>query len=123
MKRILVVDDSPTIRRMVIASLRRLPDVEFDEAGSGLEAIERLALGKVNLIFLDLNMPDIHGVEVIEFVRGHQAYSSTPICVVTTRGDEASRERVMSAGANEYLIKPFTPEGIYSEASRLLGTT
>ena len=123
MKRILVVDDSPTIRRMVIASLRRLPDVEFDEAGSGLEAIERLALGKVNLIFLDLNMPDIHGVEVIEFVRGHQAYSSTPICVVTTRGDEASRERVMSAGANVYLTKPFTPEGIYSEASRLLGTT
>jgi hypothetical protein len=54
---------------MVIASLRKLGDVEFDGANNGLEAIERLALAKVNLIFLDLNMPDIHGVEVIEFVR------------------------------------------------------
>ena len=122
MKRILVVDDSPTIRRMVIASLRHLPDVEFDEAASGLEAIERLALGKVNLIFLDLNMPDIHGVEVIEFVRGHQAYNSTPICVVTTRGDEASRALVLNAGANVYLTKPFTPDVIYTEASRLLAS-
>jgi two-component system chemotaxis response regulator CheY len=121
MKRILVVDDSPTIRRMMIASLRGLKEVEFDEANNGLEAIERLALGRVSLIFLDLNMPDIHGVEVIEFVRGHNAYRETPICVVTTRGDEASREQVMKAGANVYITKPFTPEALYAEASRLLG--
>lgn len=120
MKRILVVDDSPTIRRMMIASMRRLKDVEFDEAENGLEAIERLTLGPVNLIFLDLNMPDIHGVEVIQFVRSHKAYNSTPICVVTTRGDEASREMVMKAGANVYLTKPFTPEGLIAEATRLL---
>src|SRR5690554_5856274 len=102
MKRILVVDDSPTIRRMMIASMRRLENVEFDEAENGLEAIERLTLSPVNLIFLDLNMPDIHGVEVIQFVRSHKAYNNTPICVVTTRGDEASREMVMKAGANVY---------------------
>ena len=123
MKRILVVDDSPTIRRMVIASLRGLEDVEFDEAASGLEAIERLTLGNVNLMFLDLNMPDIHGVEVIEFVRRHKAYNATPICVVTTRGDEASRELVMRAGADVFLTKPFTPENLVNEASRLLGTS
>src|SRR5690242_7813436 len=109
MKRILIVDDSPTIRRMMIASLRPLKDVEFDEAASGLEAIERLGFGPVSLMFLDLNMPDIHGVEVIEFVRSHNAYSDTPICVVTTRGDQTSRELVMKAGANVYLTKPFTP--------------
>ena len=122
MKRILVVDDSPTIRRMVIASLRMLGEVEFEEANNGLEAIERLALAPVDLIFLDLNMPDIHGLEVIEFVRGHKAYSGTPICVLTTRGDEASREQVLKAGANIYLTKPFVPENLYGAASRLLGT-
>lgn len=120
MKRILVVDDSPTIRRMMIASLRGLRDVEFDEANNGLEAIERLALAPVNLLFLDLNMPDIHGIEVIEFVRRHQVYSNIPICVVTTRGDEASRAQALDAGANVYLTKPFTPQDLVTHANKLL---
>ena len=64
---------------------------EFDEASSGLEAIERLALSSVSLIILDLNMPDMHGMEVVEFVRKHQSYRSIPIIVLTTRGDETSR--------------------------------
>jgi len=120
MKRILVVDDSPTIRRMMIAALRGLPNVEFDEANNGLEAIERLSLAPVNLLFLDLNMPDIHGIEVIEFVRSHQAYRHIPICVVTTRGDEASRAQVLKAGANVYLTKPFTPQELVRQADKLL---
>jgi two-component system, chemotaxis family, chemotaxis protein CheY len=120
MKRILVVDDSPTIRRMVIATLRKLEDVEFDEANNGLEAIERLTLAPVSLVVLDLNMPDIHGLEVIEFVRSHNTYNSTPICVLTTRGDNASREQVMAAGANFYLTKPFSPENLHSAATALL---
>src|SRR5215213_7885751 len=61
MTKILVVDDSATMRRMVIASLRGLGAVSFDEAQSGLEAIERLSVGAVDLILLDLNMPDVHG--------------------------------------------------------------
>ena len=121
MKRILVVDDSPTIRRMMIASLKGLRNVEFDEAENGLEAIERLALAPVNLLFLDLNMPDIHGIEVIEFVRGHQAYIDIPICVVTTRGDEESRAQALASGANVYLTKPFTPQEIVAQAEELLG--
>lgn len=120
MNRILVVDDSPTIRRMMIASLKGLRDVEFDEAVNGLEAIERLALAPVSLLFLDLNMPDIHGIEVIEFVRGHQAYIDIPICVVTTRGDEESRAQALQAGANVYLTKPFTPQEIVAHAEKLL---
>jgi len=102
------------------ASLRGLEDVEIDEASSGLEAVERLTLGPVNMLFLDLNMPDIHGIEVIEFVRSHKAYADIPICVVTTRGDEASRTQAMSAGANEYLTKPFTPQQLTEQVNRLL---
>ena len=122
MKRILVVDDSPTIRRMMISSLRglRAGGVEIDEASNGLEAIERLALAPVNLMFLDLNMPDIHGIEVIEFVRGHQVYRQIPICVVTTRGDEESRAQALSAGADVYLTKPFTPQDLVEQAGKLL---
>ena len=70
MRQILIVYDSPTIRRMVGASLAQLGGaVEFVEAASGLEAIERLALGAIGLMVLDLNMPDMHGLEVLGFVR------------------------------------------------------
>ena len=120
MARILVVDDSPTIRKMMVASLRGLEGVVIEEAGSGLEAVERLALNPVDMLFLDLNMPDIHGVEVIEFVRSHSAYAALPICVVTTRGDEASKSLAMNAGANVYITKPFSPHELAEQANRLL---
>ena len=118
--RILIADDSPTIRRMMIASLRSLPDVEIEEAGSGLEAVERLALGPVSMLFLDLNMPDIHGIEVIQFVRSHKTFAGIPICVVTTRGDDESRKMALAAGADVYLTKPFSPEQLAEQAAKLL---
>lgn len=120
MSNILIVDDSPTMRRMVAASLRGLPAARFGEAASGLEAIERVALGPVDLIILDLNMPDMHGLEVLDFLRRHQAYREIPVIVLTTRGDEASRTDVLAAGANLYLTKPFAPQSLAEQARALL---
>ena len=120
MKQILVVDDSPTMRRMVKASLGDLPRVTFIEAGSGLEAIEQLALGPVGLIILDLNMPDMHGIEVLRFVRKHQVYRTIPIIVLTTRGDEDSRASTLEAGATLYLTKPFAPRTLAAHVNDLL---
>jgi two-component system chemotaxis response regulator CheY len=120
MSTILVVDDSATIRRMVIASLRHFKGVHFVQAGNGLEAIEQLALTPVNVIILDLNMPDMHGLEVVQFVRAHQAYHAIPIVVLTTRGDEASREAVLGAGASRYLTKPFAPQTLAACVTELL---
>ena len=121
MKPILIVDDSTTIRRMVRASLARLfPATEFLEAASGLEAIERLAVGAVALVVLDLNMPDMHGLEVLQFVRSHQKYRQVPIIVLTTRGDESSRAAAMQAGASVYLTKPFSPDALGAEVQKLL---
>src|SRR5262245_16756904 len=109
MQRILIVDDSATIRKMVRTSLQTITGATFTEAGTGLEAIEQLALGSVELIVLDLNMPDMHGVDVMKFVRGHKTYKDVPIIVLTTRGDEASHETAVAAGATTYLTKPFAP--------------
>src|SRR6185369_6634664 len=109
MNNILVVDDSPTMRRMVVTSLGSLRRVKSTQAGSGLEAIERLAIEPVDLMVLDLNMPDMHGMEVISFVRKHQAYRDIPIVVLTTKGEETSRSEALAAGANRYLTKPFDP--------------
>jgi two-component system chemotaxis response regulator CheY len=120
MHHILIVDDSPTMRRMVMASLRALPDVGFGEASSGLEAVERLALAPVDLMILDLNMPDMHGLEVLDFLRRHQAYRHVRVIVLTTRGDEASRADALAAGASAYLTKPFAPQSLAAQAAALL---
>lgn len=120
MKEILVVDDSRVMRDMVVACLRGLPEAQFTQAASGLEAIERLSLGRFDLVVLDLNMPDISGIEVLEFVRAQDNLKSLPIVVVTTRGDEASRVNALRAGASSFMTKPFTPDVIVAEAQRLL---
>lgn len=119
MKSIVIVDDSPTIRRMVRASLASIPGARFIEAGSGLEAIEQLTLAAVGLMVLDLNMPDMHGVEVLKFVRRHPAYRALPVIVLTTRGDEESRRTAMDAGATLYLTKPFLPQVLAEHATAL----
>jgi two-component system chemotaxis response regulator CheY len=119
-KPILIVDDSPTIRRMVRMSLAGLGAPGFVEAASGLEAIEQLILGPVGLIILDLNMPDMHGLEVLKFVRRHPAYRVLPVVVLTTRGDETSRGAALEAGASLYLTKPFTPQVLAARARALL---
>lgn len=120
MKRILVVDDSSTMRKMVIASLRGLEGVTFGEAGNGLEAIEQLAVEPFDLMVLDLNMPDMHGLEVLRFVLGHPGYNSIPIVILTTKGDEQSRGEAIEAGAACYLTKPFEPRSLSSQICDLL---
>ncbi len=120
MLKTLVVDDSPTIRRMVIASLREVCEGGFAEAASGLEAIEQLAFGPVALIVLDLNMPDMHGLEVLSFVRSHQRYRNIPVVVLTTRSDGTSRQAVLDAGASLYLTKPFVPQALAAQVRTLL---
>jgi len=119
MSHILIVDDSPTIRRMVRASLAPM-GIDFIEAASGLEAIERLALGPIQLMVLDLNMPDMHGLEVLGFVRANQKFQQLPVLVLTTRDDAASRTAAMQAGATSYLTKPFTPQALLTEARGLI---
>jgi two-component system chemotaxis response regulator CheY len=119
--RILIVDDSPTIRKMVRASLRALESFDFVEASNGLDAIEQVALGPVALMILDLNMPDMHGVDVLKFIRRHPTLRDVPVVVLTTRGDDSSREAALAAGATQYMTKPFAPNSLLTTARDLLG--
>jgi len=120
MKKILVVDDSATMRRMVITALQSVAGAEFEEAGSGLEALERLALGPIHLMILDINMPDMHGIEVLRFLRSHEKYRSLPVIVLTTRARDEDRDQAMKAGATLYLTKPFKPNEIARAVQDLL---
>ena len=120
METILVVDDSPTIRRMVRAALGGLTNVTFAEAGSGLQAIEALAIQPVRMVVLDLNMPDMHGLDVLKFLRSNEQYRNLPVVILTTRGDEASRDAALEAGASAYMTKPFSPSLLAASVRQLL---
>lgn len=115
-----MVDDSPTMRRMVIAALRSVPDFTFVEAENGLEAIERLTLGPVDLIVLDLNMPDMNGMDTIRFLRDHPRYADLPVIVLTTRGDDESRQKALDLGATGFMVKPFAPATFASAVTAVL---
>lgn len=121
MTTILIVDDSATIRRMVRVSLQSLPGLLFQEARTGLEAIESLVVTPADLIVLDLNMPDMHGLDVLKFVRAQTSFASLPVVVLTTRGDEPSRQAALSAGATVFLTKPFSPQALAHDVRTLLG--
>src|SRR4051812_26738015 len=108
------------MREMIVACLREDTTLTFTHAASGLEAIERLSMRPYDIVVLDLNMPDIGGVEVVEFVRAQDSLRTLPILIVTTRGDETSRERVLGAGASRFLTKPFSPDTIRAEVQSLL---
>jgi len=101
---------------MVRTALAALTGVVFVEASSGLRAIEVLGLQPVHLVVLDLNMPDMHGLDVIRFLRTHAKYRQLPVMVLTTRGDDTSRDAAMDAGASLYLTKPFAPSALVAAA-------
>lgn len=112
---ILIIDDSATIRKMIGSALRPLQPA-ISEAGTGLDAIEKLAVHPYDLIFLDLNMPDMHGLEFLQFVRNHSVFRSIPVIVVTNHTDESIRVQVMTAGASQFINKPFTPQELLQAA-------
>jgi two-component system chemotaxis response regulator CheY len=122
MQTILVVDDSPTIRRMVRSALSPLSDVAFAEAASGLQAIETLGVQPVHAVVLDLNMPDMHGLEVVKFLRSNQRFRDLPVMILTTRGDDTSRNAALAAGATAFMTKPFSPSALVASVKQLLAT-
>jgi two-component system chemotaxis response regulator CheY len=107
---------------MVRAALGSLTNVAFVEAGSGLQAIEALAMQSIRMVLLDLNMPDMHGLEVLRFLRSHDQYRDLPVMILTTRGDESSRDVAFQTGASAYLTKPFSPSVLMSSVRQLLET-
>jgi two-component system, chemotaxis family, chemotaxis protein CheY len=108
--RALVVDDSKSMRMILVRSLRPL-GFEVVEAGDGREALARLNAGEpVDLMLVDWNMPVMNGYDLVRAVRANALLASTSIMMVTTESSMENVQKALAAGANEYLMKPFTPE-------------
>lgn len=108
-KIILAVDDSRTMRDMVSQTLKGA-GFEVKTAEDGNEAIALLANGPVDLIITDLNMPNLDGFGVIEYVRGDSQHKFVPILMLTTESDQQKKDRGKAMGATGWIVKPFNPE-------------
>jgi two-component system KDP operon response regulator KdpE len=105
--RILVIDDEPQIRRIMRETLTN-EGYEVDDAKNGMEGLEKLRHFRPDLVLLDINMPDMGGVEVCKFIRGD---SNVAIIMLTVRKSEADKVAALDAGADDFVTKPFsTPE-------------
>lgn len=116
----LVVDDSPTMRRIVINSLKGFGYTEVVEAGDGAEAVEQLKEHKVDFVITDWNMPNMSGLELTKHIRSTEGLSSLPILMVTTRGLKADIIEALKARVNNYVVKPFTPQVLKEKMDAIL---
>ena len=89
-----------------------LGDVDVVEASGGFEALRLLPRGPYDLVITDINMPDINGLELIQFIRTNEHHRTTPILLISTQSSERDRARALSLGADGYIAKPFTPEDL-----------
>ncbi len=119
---LMIVDDSATMRKIVMRTVR-MSGLEFErieEAGSGVEALEKLQGGPVDVILCDINMPEMSGTEMVKKARELPQCSGTKIVMVSTESAQDLIDRVISDGANGYITKPFTPEKFQEKLTPLL---
>jgi two-component system chemotaxis response regulator CheY len=105
----LVVDDSATMRRIVINSLNRIGHTEVVEAGDGDEALQKFE-SSITCIITDWNMPNMNGIDLVRALRARDDAKQVPILMVTTRSVKEDILAAIEAGVNNYIVKPFTPQ-------------
>lgn len=106
----LIVDDSPTMRRIVSNALSEIGHEEVAEAENGSDALATLDDDSVDFVITDWNMPEMDGLELTKSIRNHAEYSDLPILMITTRGMKEDVMAAMQAEVNNYIVKPFTPD-------------
>jgi two-component system chemotaxis response regulator CheY len=121
--KILVVEDSKATRELIAATVEGIGSIEVVTVTSGFEALKVLPRHRFSLIVTDINMPDINGLELINFVKKNPHYKDVPLFVVTTEGRTQDRERGLQLGASEYVIKPFEPQALSALVKKYLKLT
>ena len=119
-QRILIVEDSPTMRQLLVFALRRLPGVDIVEAQDGMDGLRKLSSDHFDLALIDINMPVMDGLKLIGLMRGEDELRNVPVVVITTEGAEQDRERALRLGANEYLTKPIQANRVLAVVCDLL---
>ncbi|MEX0600883.1 MAG: response regulator [Rhodothermales bacterium] len=118
----LVVDDSPTMRRIISNSLRDIGYTELQEAEDGLQAIETLNVMPIDFVITDWNMPNMNGLALTKAIRSKSDLEDLPILMITTRGMQEDVIAAMHAKVNNYIVKPFAPGVLREKIDTILKT-
>ena len=118
-QKVLIVEDSRATRELLSATLSAM-GLEVVSAQNGFDALKMLPRHRFSLIITDINMPDINGLELINFVKRNPNYRDTPLFVITTEGRDVDRQRGLQLGASEYVVKPFQAEQLSALVKRYL---
>jgi two-component system chemotaxis response regulator CheY len=118
--RILIVEDSPTMRQLLVFALKRLQGVELVEARDGMDGLRKVTSDHFDLALVDINMPVMDGLKLIHLIRDEESLKGMPIVVITTEGAEEDRARALALGADEYLTKPVQANRVLAVVKGLL---
>ena len=118
--KVLVVEDSPTMRQLIVFALKRIRGLTIVEANDGVDGLKKLSSDKFDLIFTDINMPIMDGLKLVSLARNDPGYKAVPIVIITTEGANEDRERALAIGANDYITKPIQTIRIIEVAKKLL---
>ena len=118
--KVLIVEDSPTMRQLISFALKRLRGMRIVEANDGVDGLKKLSAETFDLIFTDINMPVMDGLKLVSLVRSDPNNKQIPIVIITTEGAQEDRERALALGANDYITKPIQPNRILDVTRSLL---
>ena len=118
--KILAVDDSPTMRRIILNTLKRAGYGDVSEATDGRDALAKMKVDKFDFIITDWNMPEMDGLAFVTALRSSDDTKSLPILMVTTRSVKEDIVEAMKAGVNNYIVKPFTPDTLKDKIELVL---
>jgi two-component system, chemotaxis family, chemotaxis protein CheY len=119
-KKLLVVEDSATMRQLIVATLSAIPELEIVACHSGFEALKAIPRERFDMVLTDINMPDINGLELIGFLKSNPDTRDIPVVIITTETSKREQVKGLSLGANEYLVKPFDPDHLHAIVVRYL---
>ena len=120
--KIIAVDDSPTMRRIIINTLKRAGYTNVIEANDGKDALAKMKVEKPNFVITDWNMPEMDGLTFVTTLRSMDEFKQLPILMVTTRSVKDDIVEAMKAGVNNYIVKPFTPDTLKAKIDQTLAS-
>ena len=120
MKTVLIVDDTSVTMSLIRAAIEDIEGLDIEEAHSGFEALKVLPRQSFDIILVDINMPDINGLELLNFIKTNEHYKTIPVIIISTESSEEDRKKGISLGAAGYLTKPFSPEDLQETVKKHL---
>lgn len=108
------------MRQLIVFALHRVRGLSVVEAGDGVDALGKLAVGTFDIVLTDINMPMMDGLKLVRRIRSDEALKHVPIIIITTEGAEQDRQRALALGANAYITKPIQAPQVIAKVKELL---